>query len=1303
MDQASGAAAFLGQHMVFNGSNYLAWRTRIRKEIELAWNCPKTLQEIPATETPQEAQQREEQERKAAGMLFNRIGNDVIMLVANCSTVRQIFAVLEANYGNSNISNALTIQMELDSLQLDPRSDVQKFFTKVDGLINQLRDCGVSEDDKAVANRYLKLLPVSMKSIRQSCRALMPLNEYTSAHVKATIIQECYDMKREQSSYRSLDQRKPANRAPFYPNSRPSHNGKDNGSKNGHRNGNNGSKKECENSSSCSSETKSIANGDPKPTKKGYRGKNFDINKVKCYRCHETGHYANDCKSANLAHVVDDSDDLFANMIEYEDKIPVQKSASMGPVMEFMGDSGANRHIICEQEEKLINTRKVTGSAAEIRLARKGLSMVAAKIGDLPISSEIDGEEVRGILTDVLYVPDAGRNFLSTLRYMQNGYSTASSNGKYAVYNPKGKKIMSGNIIGDKIMFKFKVREGRNNSEVHAMSALGSVWHGRFGHMCSKFVEKLSETVVGVPKVKVSENMTNCEVCAEAKFKKLKHNSIRNRATRILELIHLDIMGRISPASQDDHEYILVIVDDWSHFTHICNLRTKDEAPEFIKKHIIKVNNSFEQNVINVRCDNALEFINNDLKNFFDQMGITLDLVPPRTPQLNAIVERMNGTLANRIRALLFHAKCPVEWWHFAAEAAVYLVNRSPTSALEFRTPYERWYGRKPDVTKLRIFGSVARVITPENNRKKLDKRAWSGILVGQTDMASRVYNVRTRKVEISPEVRVDESRTIKDLVPSLKEKSFKKLTIEPKYIDTNIGRIAIRNNEANMLEGELTYKEAISGSESRSWMEAINHEFQMMKERNVWKIIPRPKGKIMDTKWVLKRKSEPGGIRYRARLCARGFKDKNIYVVSETYSPTVKLPTVRLLLVLALENDWKVTHLDVSSAFLYGDMKKDVVISIPEGMNVDREKFALKLNKALYGLKVSSNAWYCKVKEILLFEDYHSMITEPSVYVRTKSTRCVILVFVDDILVTGSDPRECERMICYLEKKVQIRNLGTPKKFLGITVTYENNKILLKQEEYIVNSSERFQIGNMRSKTPMEKDLKIERPKEFDTDLPLQEILGTLMYACIGTRPDATYAANYLSRFQSTPTNELIKYSKRVLAYLCRTKDRGIWYRKSEKDQNVLVVFCDASFASDVVDRKSTTGLVLKFGENTFHWRTIKQKCITKSSTEAEYMALSAADTEARSYSNFLNELGVDHRVVLKTDNSAAIDIAYRRDSRNCRHIDVAHRVVEESLAVGRVDKLIHIPGEINDADLLTKSVSYDRHELLCNNIMNE
>lgn len=1313
----------VGSHLVFNGTNYAAWRARTRVEIRYGLNAASSIEPIPDGENAAATTLREEGERKAMAAIFARLGDNIVLQVRDCISPRAVFEQLDLAYAKTNTINALAIEDELSQMVLDSRVDPHEFFGKVDELITSLIDCGREVTDGERAQRYLRTLPRSMLSVRQTCASLLSIENYTSAHVRSTIL-------REWAHYKSTRRDDWQQRSRGYSGTNQLKQNTDQNSNGRNGNGGNGSRK-CSGqnqsaSSSGGSQSGSGAGNGSEETqvacqarfkKSGYKGKKFDVKKVKCYKCGEKGHYANDCRTANLAYVSsDDESDLFANMVRKEVSAEEAEPTSNDRTMEFMGDSGANRHIICEREEKLINAREVTGNAATIRLARKGLCMTATKIGDLPILSEVDGEEVRGVLTNVMYVPDAGRNFLSTLRYMQNGYSTASSNGKYSIFNPSGKKIMLGDIIDEKITFKFKIRDRANNlnldtnnlgpeasnSEACVMSALGSIWHGRFGHMCSKFVEKLPEVVIGVPKVKVNEDTTTCKICAEAKFKKLKHNSVRNRAKRILELIHLDIMGRICPASQDGHQYILVIIDDWSHFTNISNLKTKDEAPEFIKKFIIKVNNLFDHNVVNVRCDNALEFINNNLKNFFDQNGITLDLVPPRSPQLNSVVERMNGTLANRIRALLFHAECPIEWWHFAAEASAYLINRSPTSALELRTAYERWYGRKPDVTKLRTFGSVARVIVPEQNRRKFDKRAWSGILIGQTDMGSKVYDVRSRKVVISPEVRVDESKKIGDLMPSLKEKNFKGLKIEPKYIDSNIGRIEIRGSEANMLQSELTYSDAISGEDAVEWKKAIEYEFDMMKERNVWTLVPRPSGSIMDTKWVLKKQSKPDGVRYRARLCARGFKDKNIYDISETYSPTVKLPTVRLLLVLALENGWEVTHLDVFSAFLYGDMKRDVVISIPEGMNVDREKFALKLDKALYGLKVSSNTWYCKVKEMLQFENYDPMVTEPSVYVnKRRPTRCIMLVFVDDILITGCDPKECERMTRYLEKKVQVNNLGRPRKFLGISVIYENDRILLKQDEYISESCEEFQIGAMRSKTPMEKDLRVERQKEYNVNLPLQEILGKLMYACLGTRPDATYATNYLSRFQSTPTKELVRYGKRVLSYLLRTKDRGIWLKKSEKDQNVLTVFCDASFASDM-DRKSTTGLVLKYGENTFHWRTLKQKCVTKSSTEAEYMALSSADTEVRIYSNFLNELKVDHRVVLKTDNSAAVDIAYRRDSRNCRHIDVAYRAIEESLAVGRIDKLVHIPGEINDADLLTKSVGYNRHELLCNNIMN-
>lgn len=470
---------------------------------------------------------------------------------------------------------------------------------------------------------------------------------------------------------------------------------------------------------------------------------------------------------------------------------------------------------------------------------------------------------------------------------MSNGYSTAAKDGKYKILNPNNIQIMEGEIQGQTITFNFRLRDSEN-LQTQVMSLEGDTLHRRFGHLCAKYTEKLKDSVIGAPIVKVKATVTTCDVRAELKLKKHKHNSLCGRATQILKLIHVDIMGRINPESEDGHKYILILVDDWLHYLHTENLRTKDEAAAKIKTFVRNAKSRLTVSVASIQTDNALEFINQDLQKFFDLEGIHLDRVPPRTPELNSVVERMNGTLGNRIRALLYEGRCPVEWWHMAANMTTYLINRSPTAALEFGTPFERWFGHKPDVSKVRTFGCIARVCVPNQVCTKFQKRAWYGILVGYTNMSTKVYDVKTLKVYESGDVRVDELKQIEHLAPALKEKSDRKLIIEPKFIQTNLGPIGIIGNEVT----SITFTEALNSEKAHKWQEAIDHEFRMMKDRKVWTVIDKPPGMVMDTKWVLKEQSKPDRIRYRARLCARGFKDKNKYAMNEIYSPTGEATT---------------------------------------------------------------------------------------------------------------------------------------------------------------------------------------------------------------------------------------------------------------------------------------------------------------------------------------------------------------------------------------------------------------------------
>jgi len=254
-------------------------------------------------------------------------------------------------------------------------------------------------------------------------------------------------------------------------------------------------------------------------------------------------------------------------------------------------------------------------------------------------------------------------------------------------------------------------------------------------------------------------------------------------------------MGQFDPLGENDKKYVLAILDDFTHYLVVYILRHKEEAATNIRRYVLHINNLSTKKITTVRCDNAIEFISEDLREFFGESGIDLDLTPPYAHELNGLIERMLETLSGQIRALLYSKFCPLEWWPYAAEAAAYLINRSPTDALDDVTPFERWMGHKPDLRYVRKFGAVASVYIPPEQRRKLDKRAWFGIIVGYTNMGYRVYNPHTRKVHESANVIVDETNDIRSLVKQFGAKSDESLVIESeiKYNYDNIDNIIIK------------------------------------------------------------------------------------------------------------------------------------------------------------------------------------------------------------------------------------------------------------------------------------------------------------------------------------------------------------------------------------------------------------------------------------------------------------------------------------------------------------------------------
>lgn len=251
-----------------------------------------------------------------------------------------------------------------------------------------------------------------------------------------------------------------------------------------------------------------------------------------------------------------------------------------------------------------------------------------------------------------------------------------------------------------------------------------------------------------------------CEPCVAGKQTREPFVSREGkRTTRPLELVHSDVCGPISPVSWDGMQYFITFTDDFTHLTVVYLMKSKDEALECLKTYEAMATAHFQTRMSRLRCDNGGEYSGKQMKMFCRQRGIQLEMTVPYTPEQNGLSERMNRTIVEKVRAMLAGSKVTKRLWGEAVYAAAYLINRSPTVAVDGnRTPCEVWNGRKPNVSNLRIFGAECFVHVPKQKRKKLDVKSEKATFVGYAPNGYRVWN--GRKVFVARDIVFNECKT---------------------------------------------------------------------------------------------------------------------------------------------------------------------------------------------------------------------------------------------------------------------------------------------------------------------------------------------------------------------------------------------------------------------------------------------------------------------------------------------------------------------------------------------------------------
>ena len=480
--------------------------------------------------------------------------------------------------------------------------------------------------------------------------------------------------------------------------------------------------------------------------------------------------------------------------------------------------------------------------------------------------------------------------------------------------------------------------------------------------------------------------------------------------------------------------------------------------------------------------------------------------------------------------------------------------------------------------------------------------------------------------------------------------------------------------------------------------------EMDSLHDNGVWDLVPLPEGrKAVGSKWVFKlKRSADGSIeKCKARLVAQGYSQREGLDYDETFSPVVRAESVRSVIALASKNGLKLHQMDITTAFLNGDLEEEVYMEQPKGFVAEgQERLVCRLRKSIYGLKQSSRCWNRALDAQLKLMGFEQSMSDPCIYTsETKSDGLFILaVYVDDILVAGKSEQKIALVKADLGKRFELKDMGELHYFLGVSVRQHPRGTWIGQPAFTQAVIEKFGMGECRSVntpvTPGTKLLKATEQSEIVDATLYQSAVGSLLYLSGWTRPDIAFAVNQVVRFCSSPTKEHWTAVKRILRYLKGTPNYGLMYSRSVDRDHTLIGYSDADWAGDVNDRKSTSGYLFMMSGAAVSWKSQKQMCVALSTAEAEYVALAAAAQEATWLRKLMENLHNSQvePITIYEDNQSAICIARNPHCHNkTKHVDIKYHYIRDKVQDATIE-LQYCPTNNMIADILTKGLTYDR-----------
>ena len=706
----------------------------------------------------------------ARGYLIATIESQQQRSLINCTTANQMWVRLSAQYLRNAVENRHVLQARFFEYRYKPDHDIMSHVTEVETMATELADVGAPVDAISIMTKIICTLPPSYRSFITAWDSV-PFDERTMALLTSRLLKE------ESMAKRWSTGQPDSQDAAFFAHNHPTYNTTNKSAPAPQGRGQN--------------DRRTRRGAQTNSRQRPYRFCTY-------HRCQIAGHTIDVCRKKLRDEEEAKKDKSLVATSNTTAKEETRKDGAFFSstcfisrnTQDWFADSGCTQHMT-SQREIFISFTPISSNNWTVKGIGTSLLLVRG-FGMIEFIVRVGGTQRKVILEKVLYVPGLGTNLLSIAAVTDVGLSVHFIETK-VTFSKDQTVVMVGERIGRNLYHlaihpNIPTNNALEESACFAAPKPASiaVWHERLAHISHKRILKMaSEQLVDGLQLPSSAIMPThlCLGCVSGKIKRSPFPLGRTRANEVGQLIHSDVCGPMHIQTPGGAKFFVLFTDDHSEYRSVFFLKQKSDVTEAFKEYVSNLRRSETGRLIHtLRADNGGEFIAASLKTWLSEKAIRLETSAPHSPEQNGVSERANRTIVEAGRCLLHAKHLAMELWGEAVSCAVYTLNRvsNTTSAV---TPYQLWYGTKPNISHLRIFGSVAFIHIPKAERRKLDSKSFKCFFVGYslTQKAYRFWDPVGRKLKISRDVIFDEQfNTVSDLSPNLEcDDPFKDL-LEP-------------------------------------------------------------------------------------------------------------------------------------------------------------------------------------------------------------------------------------------------------------------------------------------------------------------------------------------------------------------------------------------------------------------------------------------------------------------------------------------------------------------------------------------